>query len=266
MLEFHTNKVHQFSIQHENAKTAIIPFVSSHLSISSKTRVLEVGCAEAGILKAFCEAGCQCVGIEISNSRVENAKKFLDQYIHKKQLQLLVSDIYDIDPEKDFDDKFDLIVLKDVLEHIPEQERLMGWLKRFLRPGGMIYLSFPSWMMPFGGHQQIAFNKVLARTPWVHLLPVSVYRWVLKTFNRHEAQNGNLMEVWETRITIRRFEKIIKMHDQQVVKRQFYLVPPIYRQKFGLKTRKLNAFVGGIPFIREFFITSASYLIAPNKE
>ena len=50
--------------------------------------------------------------------------------------------------------QFDLILLKDVIEHIPDQERVIPYLKEFLKPGGRVFFGFPPWYMPHGGHQQ----------------------------------------------------------------------------------------------------------------
>jgi 2-polyprenyl-3-methyl-5-hydroxy-6-metoxy-1,4-benzoquinol methylase len=38
------------------------------------------------------------------------------------QISFLARNIYDIDPDQDLPFKFDLIILKDVIEHIPDQE------------------------------------------------------------------------------------------------------------------------------------------------
>lgn len=263
MLEFHTNKQKQFDIQYQNSLNSILPYISRHKPLNTTSRILEVGCAEAGILKTFAEAGCQCTGIEISASRVETAKEKLAAFLDN--IEFIVSDIYAIDPDQRFPEKFDVVILKDVLEHIPQQEKLIAHLGRFLKADGVIHLSFPSWYMPFGGHQQICFNKTLAKLPYVHLLPIPIYRWMLRHFNKHEAQNQNLLEVWETRISIHRFEKILRQNGFEKAFRDFYLVPPIYQYKFGMKTRRLPNWLGRIPFIREFFITSAYYLIHPGK-
>lgn len=40
-------------------------------------------------------------------------------------------------------EKFDLIILKDVIEHIPNQEKFIPYIKQFLKPGGRIFFGFP---------------------------------------------------------------------------------------------------------------------------
>ena len=77
--QFHTNKEKYFNWQYVNSKEAIVPFVEEHCQLNEKTRVLEIGCAEAGVLKAFVERGCQCVGVEIAAQRLEYARHFLKE-------------------------------------------------------------------------------------------------------------------------------------------------------------------------------------------
>ena len=59
---------------------------------------------------------------------------------HLDKLTLIAEDIYNIEPAP-----FDLIILRDVIEHIHNQERFMGFLKRFIAPGGVVFFGFPAW-------------------------------------------------------------------------------------------------------------------------
>ena len=58
MFEFHKNKPKYFLHQYQTAKDYIVPFVERDMTLGADTRVLEIGCAEAGVLKAFVEKGC----------------------------------------------------------------------------------------------------------------------------------------------------------------------------------------------------------------
>lgn len=262
MYDFHKDKEHYHEIQYRNSKNSILPFVSRYLdNRQSPVQILEIGSAEGGNLLPFAEAGYQCTGIEMSAPRIELAKKFAGSYFKRGQVAFINSDIHDIDPLKHPELRFDLIFLKDVLEHIHNQEKMLHTIKYFLKPGGVIFFGFPSWYMPFGGHQQICYNRFLSRLPWFHLLPMPFYRWILKTLNRHQRQNEGLVEIKETGISIHRFEKICRKENLKILKKQFYLVPPIYQLKIGMKTRKLPPLIGQIPYLREFFISSAYYVV-----
>jgi 2-polyprenyl-3-methyl-5-hydroxy-6-metoxy-1,4-benzoquinol methylase len=151
--------------------------------------------------------------------------------------------------------------LKDVIEHIPHQERLMEKMKTLLLPGGVVFLGFPPWQMPFGGHQQICSSKILSRLPYFHLLPMPLYKAVLKAFG--EVPDG-LIDVKETGISIERFERIAKDAVYKIVDKDYYVINPIYKYKFNMKVRKQSKIIGSIPYLRNFLTTSVFYLIQTN--
>lgn len=259
--EFHADKQRYFQIQYENAKTSVLPFAQDSLRIAADTRVLEIGCAEAGVLKPFLELGATCVGIELHAERIAWAEKFLETYIAKGKLSFITRNIYDIDVEKDVEQKFDLVILKDVIEHIHDQGKFIARLGDFLKPGGKVFFGFPPWYMPFGGHQQICKNKLLSKLPYYHLLPVSFYKFMLKTGGESDERIEALLEIKETGISTARFERLLRAHDFRVLKKQLYLISPIYTYKFNMRPVKQLPGLSSIPFVRDFFTTAAYYLV-----
>ncbi|MEZ4948733.1 MAG: class I SAM-dependent methyltransferase [Saprospiraceae bacterium] len=262
MYEFHKDKKRYFEYQYWTARDYIIPFLSDKINLENKLQVLEVGCAEAGVLKAFLETGHQCTGIELSEARTDLAKEFQKDAIKEGRLKFINRNIYDIDEERDLESKFDLIILKDVIEHIPDQQKIIARLKDFLLPGGIIFFGFPPWQMPFGGHQQICQNKILKALPWYHLLPYGIYRKILKAGGEREAIIKELIEIKDTGISIGQFETYCKRNNLKILKRKFFLTNPIYKFKFGLPVIAYPKFIGFIPFIRNFYITASYYIVS----
>jgi len=154
-----------------------------------------------------------------------------------------------------------LIILKDVVEHIPDQEKFIPYLKKFLKPGGYVYFGFPPWYMPHGGHQQVCSNKFLSILPWFHLLPTFIYKKFLQLFGENQFTIKELLEIKDTGISIERFERIVQKANYTIPAKTFYLINPIYRYKFGLQPRKQIKWIAAIPFIRNFFTTCVYYLI-----
>jgi SAM-dependent methyltransferase len=261
MFEFHADRKRYFEIQLLNAEKYVIPFIEEKFQLKPGMRVLEIGCGEGGVLKAFINKGCEGVGVELDAPRIEDAKKFLPDDIAAGRLRFVVKDIYEVDVDKDFNGLFDIIILKDVIEHIHNQPRLIGWMKKFLKPGGIVFFGFPPWYMPFGGHQQICKSKV-SRLPYIHLLPKGIYRWILK--NRKENV-GEMMEIRETGISIERFEKICKKEGYSFLHNRHYLLNPIYEWKFGWKPIRQALLIKAIPFVRNFYTTCVYYIIQPIK-
>ena len=252
-------------MQYTNSKEYILPFIEKYINHDKKLDVLEIGCAEAGVLKAFTDKGHQCVGIELDPNRTEIAKAFMAEEMAAGKIEFMSENIYDIDVEKDLKTKFDLIILKDVIEHIHDQAKFMSFLHKFLNPGGKIFFGFPPWQMPFGGHQQVAKSKILSALPYYHLLPRPIYKFILQAFGESPEKVENMLEIKETGISIERFERILKKEKYSTLKRQLYLFNPIYKYKFGVSARKQADFISAIPVLRNFLSTCAYYLIEEDK-
>jgi len=242
-----------------NAEKYVIPFIEEKFPLKPGMRVLEIGCGEGGVLKAFINKGCEGVGVEPDTPRIDDAMKFLPDDVAAGRVKFVPKDIYKVDAERDLNGLFDIIVLKDVIEHIHDQARLIGRMKNYLRPGGIVFLGFPPWYMPFGGHQQICRSKV-SKLPYIHLLPRGFYKWILK---KKKEPVEALMEVRDTGISIERFEKICKKEGYFFLHRRHYLLNPIYEWKFGWKPRRQGKLISAIPFFRNFLTACVYYIITP---
>lgn len=265
MYEFHKDKRRYFEMQYKTAKNYLLPFVERFKKLNTDSKILEIGCAEAGVLKAFTERGMQCTGIELMDSRVQLAKKFMDQEFKEGLIQFYSKNIYDVDVEKELPHKYDLIILKDVIEHIHDQDRFLKELHRFLKKDGVVFFGFPPWYMPFGGHQQICKNKFLGKLPYYHLLPRFLYKMMLKLGGESTKTIEDLLEIKDTGISLERFERLCKKNNYDIKQRKLFLFNPIYHYKFNLKVRKQNPMVAAIPGIRNFFTTAGYYLISEKS-
>jgi SAM-dependent methyltransferase len=223
--------------------------------------VLEVGTAEGGVLLPFVKRGCFCVGVDLAAGRIEAAKSFLAEEVAAGKAEFECINIYDEQFSSRFGSFFDVIVLKDVIEHVYGQEQFIPYLKKLLKPGGQIFFGFPPWYMPFGGHQQVCQRKWASILPYYHILPRALYRGLLKIAGEHPTTITALMEVKDTQITIERFERIVKKSGLKVLNKQHYLINPIYKYKFGLKPRKQWAPITWIPYFRDFVTTCVYYTV-----
>ncbi len=261
MLEFHTDYKRYFEIQLDNARKSVIPFIEEVKPLEQGMQMLEIGSGQGSLLRAFAEQGVACTGVEMYPLWLEKANEWLSPELSEKKVRLISSNIYDVDAEKDLGTKFDFIVLKDVIEHIHDQEKLIGWMKSFLNPEGIIFFAFPPWHMPYGGHQQV-LSSWLAKTPYWHLLPWPVFKWLMKV---NKQYSEDLVEIKQTGISIERFEKIIKRTGYKIVKEKHWLTNPVYEYKFGWKPKQQYGFIKAIPFLRNFFTTAVYYIIADDR-
>ncbi|MCK9398785.1 MAG: methyltransferase domain-containing protein [Bacteroidales bacterium] len=263
MQKRHQNKKAYFEEQIHTTREYVIPFIEKFLPLNASCKVLEIGCGEGGNLIPFLDKKCRVTGVDISESKISHAAVFLKTHPGAKNLTLLAKDIYD--SSEDLGQDFDLIMMQDVIEHIHDQDRFMGYAKRFLKPEGLFLLIFPPWYNPFGGHQQIGRHRILSKLPYFHLLPGWLYRFVLRTGGESEGTIAELLEIKQTGLSIERFRKIVKKHDYHIIQETLYFINPNYEIKFGLSPRKQSRFIATLPFIRNLFTTSVYYLIRKNQ-
>jgi SAM-dependent methyltransferase len=261
MQKRHRNRIQYFEEQDYTTRKYVIPFISSFRTIDPGMRILEIGCGEGGNLRPFLELGCKVTGIDLACNKIDLARSFFAGHPQKGNLTLICDDIYDVVPPEY---GFDLIFMRDVMEHIHNQEKFMVFVKSFIKSGGLFFLAFPPWQNPFGGHQQVCRNKILSRLPYFHILPERCYRFLLKAGGESDGTIGNLLEVRETRLSVERFMKILKETGYHVISRRFYFINPNYDIKFNLKPVRQSSLVSRIPFLRNFLTTSVYYLITPH--
>ncbi len=263
--EFIKDREVYFNQQYMNSEKSILPLIEKSCELGSETAILEIGCSEAGVLKVFTDRGCKVMGIELREEAIELAKNYMASEIEKGQASFLAKNIYDIDVETELPCLFDCIILKDVIEHIPDTEKLLKALHSFLKPTGMIFIGWPPWQMPFGGHQQMCESAILSRLPYFHLLPPVVYRGILKAFGESEHVQSELLSLPPLGVSIEKFQRIIKASGYSVSDTLLYFINPIYEYKFGLKTVELPWIFTKIPIVRNFLCTSAYYLISKKR-
>lgn len=262
MQERHKNRLLYFNEQVYTTETYVIPFIERHHPVTADCRILEIGCGEGGNLKPFLDRGCMCTGVDLNSQQIDNARTFFAGHPNEQQLTLIADDIYNFDPT---DHQYDIIMLRDVIEHIHDQERFMHLLPQYLKPHGVVFLAFPPWYMPFGGHQQIC-NSLLSKVPYFHILPRSLYRAALRIFGEEEKKTADLLEIKETGITIERFQRILRREHFTTHERVLYFINPNYEIKFHLRPRIALPILRSIPYLRDFYITAAYYLVSCARE
>jgi SAM-dependent methyltransferase len=260
-LKQHLDERVRFDQQVDNARQYVLPFVETTKPIGPGIAVMEIGCGEGGVLRAFSDKGAKCLGIDLDPPRIEFANEFLADEVAAGKAEFLLKNVYDADFLEKYRGTFDVLLLKDAIEHIPDQEKFIPYLKNFLKPGGQIFFGFPPWAMPFGGHQQICQTKLASKLPWYHLLPRPLYKSLLKAFGEGEGTIRELMEIKDTQISIERFERIVRKSGMKVLHKQHFLINPIYRYKFGLEPRKQFALISALPYLRDVVTTCVYYTI-----
>ena len=172
----------------------------------------EIGCGDGGNLLPFAELGCSTTGVDISTGRIKDAILFFEEKTNQRKLHCIR-----YLQAKSLEHNFDLIICHDVIEHIEDKATFLSNLPKYTKPGGLIFMSFPAWQMPFGGHQQICKSKTISHFPFIHLLPASMYKAILKMSGENEGCIKELLSIKRNKNPTELFERLARKNHITVV-------------------------------------------------
>ena len=256
----HLNRKQYFYELSNTAREFYMEFLPTYITLTSETRILEIGCGEGGNLLPFAEKGCRVTGMDICQVRINEARTFFAQ-CHQRGT-FICKDFLLADKQTNDEERYDLILVHDVIEHIAPSCKREFFLhvKDFLRVRGIVFFGFPVWQNPFGGHQQISVG-LTSKLPFVHLMPKPIYRTMLKLSGNTSDTINELIDIRASRMTIEHFEQLTLETGYTICRRMLWLINPHYKQKFHINPRRLWAFFANIRFLRNFYTTSAWYLL-----
>ncbi|MCX6732787.1 MAG: class I SAM-dependent methyltransferase [Candidatus Roizmanbacteria bacterium] len=107
--------------------------------VPKNSKVLDIGCSTGLLAKLLKEnKNCSVVGIDFDKKSLQQAEKYC-------------STVYEIDLDESDriknalnDERFDIITMGDVLEHLKHPGVLLKELQRYLKPNGMILAVLPN--------------------------------------------------------------------------------------------------------------------------
>ena len=181
-----------------------------------------------------------------------------------KLINFFQADICDPDSyESKLNVSYDLIIIRDVIEHISNKEIALKNLAKMLKAGGEIFMSFPPKYCAYAGHQQTA-SSFLAKMPYIHVLPDSLYTFYLELVGCKKEKIDYLIETKKTRISIAGMKKIIATTGLNIKKQSSWFIRPAYKFRFGIPKLK-NPF-SFLPFFNEIFSNGVSFLMAKKVQ
>ncbi|MBL7191107.1 class I SAM-dependent methyltransferase [bacterium] len=217
-------------------------------------KVLEIGAGEGGIVSYLADNGAFCTALEYDSNRAE-----IGRNLTGRNIEFITGDICQLDEHKKFKGPYDFIVLRDVLEHLPDKSGAMYNISALMHDESYLFLETCPWHMPFGGHQQV-LKSALGKIPFLHLLPKSLYFRLLEQSGAPDFIIDDLKMVYHCRNTTGQVLSLVKDAGMRIIKRQAYISNPAYKIRFGLPVIKGNL-LGRIPFLRDFLISSIYLLL-----
>ena len=141
-------------------------FIAGNLNMHNCT-ILDVGCGGGILTEALARTGAQITGIDLSEASLENARR------HAKEQGLNIDYRYESIEQvaEKHAGKFDVITCMEMLEHVPEPDKIISACSRLLKPGGHAFFSsinrtFKSFLFAIVGGEYI-----------LHLLPKGTHTY-----------------------------------------------------------------------------------------
>jgi len=135
--------------------------IEQYAAIDGK-QILDCGCGAGEYVQAFLDRGAEAWGIEFSKEKVASSRVDLGG-------RLAVGDLAALAVR---DNTIDVALLNEVLEHVPDEQRVLREVYRVLRPGGTLVLFSPNRRYPFETHGS-TLKKSGRRVP--HFVPLIPY-------------------------------------------------------------------------------------------
>lgn len=131
MQKRHTDRKMYFRDLEITSKEFYISYLSDFTELTSKSRILEVGCGEGGNLVPFAQLGCKVTGIDVAECRIKDAKAYFSEICN--HATFVCCDFMQYPVPCNEEDKYDVILLHDVIEHVPTKELFLVHLRKFLK-------------------------------------------------------------------------------------------------------------------------------------
>lgn len=252
MQDWQSSSLSYAEYEYKLANEIVIPLLKSWNVNFKNKKLIDIGCGLGGSSIAFAEQHCHCIGIDISEKSIEFAIKFAE----KKNVivSFLKEDI--CYPRILNQYKFDLAIFRDVIEHVYDPEGALNNIFGLLKEKGLLFVSFPPFYSPFGGHQH-GRGAITRFMPYVHLLPNHLFLPLLPS---DEAYRRFVKIVKSNKISIAKFEKLVKNSRFKIDKKELYLFRPIFKLRYGIPAVKIGI-PSHVPLIKEVVTTGCIYLL-----
>jgi ubiquinone/menaquinone biosynthesis C-methylase UbiE len=153
---------------------ARLALIQRHISLAGR-KAIDCGCGSGGYVLELLKLGCDAWGVEYSQEKVRHFKQTA-----KEPDRVNSGDLEQI---KFRESTFDIALLNEVLEHVPDDQKALTEICRILKRGGMLVVFSPNRLYPFETHGvswKSSGRRVLPyRTLFVPYLPVRFGKWFL---------------------------------------------------------------------------------------
>jgi len=247
------------------AREYLVPIFSRWGVELGGKKLLEVGCGNGGCGAEFSRAGCDVVMMDIDERLVGLAKEHNDR--EGVAAEVFAGDVLDEAAPFWRRGPFDIVMFRDVMEHLESPAAVLRTARRFLSPAGVVLVVFPPYYSPYGAHQQILPKKKFMlipynKLPYIQLLPKRMF---LRLVRGEGPSNEEVARLSAIRLTVRKFEREVREAGFVARERRPYLSRPSFALRYGFPVIDAGV-LGRLPIIAEAAVTAVYYLLASAQE
>jgi SAM-dependent methyltransferase len=183
-----------------------LSIIRQHSAIKN-ARVLDLGCGTGGTAFVFARAGSTVAAVDI---RLDFQHRHPSITFYRTRAEQLSFS----------DQSFDIIIMQDVWEHVPDLEKALSEVCRVIAPNGCLYISTPNrWSM------LNAISDPHWHIPLVSTLPRREVEWVIKNFLKRDTRDrvdwAELSSLRKITTRLKRSGFRIDFHNRDVARTMF---------------------------------------------
>jgi len=222
------------------------------IAIQGKS-ILDIGCGEGGVLAGLNEKNSfNGLGIDYDEEMIRKSRPV--DNVEFKCVNFL---------ETDITGSYDIILLRDVLEHCGNPQQFLGKVSEHLHESSYVYVTYTPFYSPFGGHQHNG-SGVFSNFPYLQVLPRGLFNSLISPQGNMYKEKEDLIkdfnEIRETCLTTNSVLKHCEQFGMKVHASRAFIIRPDYKYKFGLQPVKLPAFLP-LSSVTDVFCTSVEMIL-----
>ena len=187
--EIYPEAAYSFDVRERKAHTMLAVLKNFLKEDLKRLRLLDLGSSTGAIAYYLANHFGQVIGADIDGGAVN----FATENFHKANLKFALIDGMNLAIR---DSVFDVVIWAHIYEHVPDAKRVLGEIRRVLRPGGICYFAADNRLQVWEPHHRLPFLSWLPR-PMSHLY--------LRLAGRGNAYQEKLVTYESLRVLVREF-------------------------------------------------------------